>query len=149
MSTFDLPRRSVVRGVVMVLAGGVAGFVVGRQSSAAEAGGPATAANGYGPAAASEGMLLSPLDDVPVDGGVVVDDAQVVLTRDADGTVRGFSATCTHQGCAVSSVEGGQIICPCHGSKFDASTGDVTAGPATQRLGSVPVVVRDDGVYRD
>ena len=143
----ELPRRSVLRGLALVVASGVVGFLVARQSSAATNRGAATAANDYGPAQASGERLLAGLDEVPSAGGVVLDDPGVVLTRDPDGTVRGFSATCTHQGCTVSSVGAGTIVCPCHGSRFDATTGAPTAGPATRSLPGVPVLVRDGSVY--
>jgi Rieske Fe-S protein len=38
-------------------------------------------------------------------------------------------------------VADGVISCPCHGSKFDASTGAVTAGPAKQGLPETKVKV--------
>ena len=58
----------------------------------------------------------------------------VVLTQPTDGTFVAFSATCTHQGCTVSSVEGGTINCSCHGSKFDVADGSVRGGPAPRPL---------------
>ena len=61
--------------------------------------------------------------------------------------MRGFSSTCTHQGCTVSSVENGAIVCPCHGSRFDSRTGSPVQGPATQALRGVPVVIRGDTVF--
>jgi Rieske Fe-S protein len=87
------------------------------------------------------------LADVPVDGGVVLEEASVVVVRDADG-VHAFSAVCTHQGCLVSSVADGAISCPCHGSVFDAATGEVTEGPATAPLAAVEVTVQGDDVVR-
>jgi Rieske Fe-S protein len=44
-------------------------------------------------------------------------------------------------------VTDGAILCPCHGSRFDANTGAVVAGPARQPLAKVPVVVRDNAVF--
>jgi len=71
----------------------------------------------------------------------------VVLTRSTDGALHGFSAICTHQGCTVGSVHDGQIICPCHGSRFNAFTGAVINGPATRPLPPVPVTVQHGEVY--
>ncbi len=36
---------------------------------------------------------------------------------------------CTHMGCSLSqgTLEGTIIICPCHGSKFDITNGEVVA----------------------
>jgi len=46
---------------------------------------------------------------------------------------RAFTSTCTHEQCTVGDFRGGRIICPCHGSQYDAA-GQVVVGPATQRL---------------
>jgi Rieske Fe-S protein len=78
---------------------------------------------------------------------VILKDPAVVLTRTATDDVHGFSAVCTHQGCTVAAVTGGTIDCPCHGSRFDATTGAVRAGPAPSPLPVVAVVVRAGKVY--
>jgi len=50
-----------------------------------------------------------------------------------------FDAVCPHAGCTVGYDPGQKvIICPCHGSQFNAGTGAVEVGPATtglQKLG--------------
>ena len=139
-------RRSVLRGAGVVAVGGVAGFVVARNSDAAKELAAGAAANAYGAAApAAADDPVAQLTDVPSGGGVVVGD--VVITRDGDA-VHAFSATCTHQGCVVSDVTDGEIHCPCHGSAFDATTGEVVAGPATAPLPTVGVEVRDGAVFR-
>ncbi|MDQ1602106.1 MAG: hypothetical protein QOD68_3580 [Actinomycetota bacterium] len=139
-------RRSVLRGTAVVAVGGVAGFVVARNSAAAKELAAGAAANAYGaapPAAADDSVAQ--LTDVPSGGGLVVGD--VVITRDGD-TVHAFSATCTHQGCIVSDVTDGEIHCPCHGSAFDAATGAVVTGPATRPLPVIGVEVREGAVFR-
>ena len=139
-------RRSVLRGAAVVAVGGVAGFVVARNSAAAKELAAGAAANAYGAAApAASDDPVAQLTDVPSGGGLVV--GEVVITRDGD-TVHAFSATCTHQGCIVSDVTDGEIHCPCHGSAFDATTGAVVTGPATQPLQIVGVEVRDGAVFR-
>ena len=139
-------RRSVLRGAAVVAVGGVAGFVVARNSAAAKELDAGAAANAYGAAApAAADDAVAQLTDVPSGGGLVVDD--VVITRDGD-TVHAFSATCTHQGCIVSDVTDGEIHCPCHGSAFDATTGKVVTGPATRPLPVIGVEVRDGAVFR-
>jgi Rieske Fe-S protein len=91
---------------------------------------------------------LVKLDDVPVGGGVVLGDQKVVVTRDKSGKASAFSAVCTHQGCLVASVAAGTIDCPCHGSKFDAGTGEPVAGPAQSPLPRVEIQQRDGAVFR-
>ena len=84
---------------------------------------------------------------MPAGGGLVLGSDKVVLTRPSGDTVLAFSAICTHQGCLVGEVTASGIVCPCHGSQFDPSTGAVTAGPATRPLAKVAVEVRDADVY--
>jgi Rieske Fe-S protein len=86
--------------------------------------------------------------DIPAGGGVILKDKNVVLTKDQSGKVSAFSATCTHQGCVVTAVEGGTINCPCHGSKFDASSGAPVAGPAPKPLPAVAVQQRDGAIFQ-
>ncbi len=147
MSVPALARRSFLRGLAVVAGAAVAGFAATRASGLADPKGATAAANAYGPASKTNTEPLASLDDVPVGGGIVLDSASVVLTRDAAGMVHGLSATCTHQGCTVSSVEKGVIGCPCHGSTFNAKTGAPIAGPATRPLPKVPVTVRDNSVF--
>jgi Rieske Fe-S protein len=100
------------------------------------------------PAAAPAGevSVLAAVADVPVGGGVVLADRDVVVTQPVSGTFKAFSATCTHQGCAVSEVANGTINCPCHGSRFAVADGSVTAGPATTPLPEKTVAVQDNAV---
>jgi Rieske Fe-S protein len=87
------------------------------------------------------------LSAVPVGGTVVqeVGGQPVVLAQPQAGTVKAFSGRCTHQGCAVA-VNGTTLVCPCHGSVFNAATGDVEQGPATSPLPSLHVTVSGDTV---
>ena len=146
MSLDDVSRRSVLRGCALAVVGGVAGFVVARQSDAAERSSATAAANSYGPSSPRTAATLTTVSVVPTGGGVIKDG--VVVTKDANGTVHAFSATCTHQGCTVSSVAGGTINCPCHGSRFDARTGAVVQGPATRPLPVISVTVQGDRIVR-
>ena len=150
MTSISVSRRSVLTGVGVVVAGGIVGFAFGRNSSGS---GTTAGANGYGyspPKAktgASLGRKLVELAKIPVGGGVIVGGARVVVSRDASGNVHGFSATCTHQGCTVASVRNGVIECPCHGSRFNANTGQVVRGPAVAPLPPVNVTVVGGVVY--
>jgi Rieske Fe-S protein len=111
---------------------------------AAQSAQPSTAAPPKQPAQ----NALARLDDVPAGGGVVLADQKLVLTRNDAGKAFAFSAVCTHQGCIVAEVRGGTINCACHGSTFDASTGQVVNGPARQPLPPVSVQQRDGAIFR-
>lgn len=71
----------------------------------------------------------------------------VAIVRGTGQDIRAFSGYCTHQGCAVAK-KGTELDCPCHGSKFDATTGDVIHGPAASPLPSVHVEIDGDTVRR-
>lgn len=85
-----------------------------------------------------------PVSEVPVGGGVVLDEHNVVVTRPTEGEFAAFSATCTHKGCPLSSVEEGGAFCGCHSSYFDIATGEPVSGPAPTALPKVPVAVSGD-----
>ena len=148
-TVIEMSRRAVLGGAAVAVAGGVVGWLVSRNSAAAKGTGAPAAANGYQfqPPTSGKGRRLVALAAVPVGGGVVVPSARVVLTRDAGGSLHAFSALCTHQGCVVTSVRRGTINCPCHGSRFDAKTGAVVAGPAPAPLAPVSVDVTGGVVY--
>ncbi|MFB6905040.1 Rieske (2Fe-2S) protein [Streptomyces bacillaris] len=80
------------------------------------------------------GAVLAKTADIPEGGGLVFAAQKVVVTQPRAGEFKAFSATCTHQGCAVKDVTDNVITCPCHNSTFDAATGSPTGGPATQPL---------------
>ncbi|TRW44261.1 ubiquinol-cytochrome c reductase iron-sulfur subunit [Georgenia yuyongxinii] len=94
------------------------------------------------------GERLVALSEVPVGSGVVVETAggeSVVVAQPETGKVLAFSAVCTHQGCLVA-VEGQELACPCHGSRFAAASGEVLQGPAEKPLPAVPVRVDGEDV---
>ena len=115
-----------------------AGLVAGCSTYGGNAGAPSPAPQ---QPAAPGGTVLGTTGDVPVGGGKVFADKQVVVTQPAAGTFAAFSAVCTHQGCTVDAVADGTINCPCHGSKFKIADGSVANGPASQALEKKTVTV--------
>jgi len=83
---------------------------------------------------------------VPVGGGAIVAASSVVVTQPTEGEFKCFSSTCTHQGCPVTSVEGGTINCNCHGSKYSIADGSVKTGPATKPLAEKQIKVDGDNI---
>jgi nitrite reductase/ring-hydroxylating ferredoxin subunit/uncharacterized membrane protein len=75
-------------------------------------------------------------------------DKRIVIARTENGYV-GFDDRCTHKG---GSLAGGVMICgtvqcPWHGTQFDVTTGNVKAGPATEKINTYKVVTEGDTVY--
>lgn len=62
----------------------------------------------------------------------------VVVHAGGHGARSAFSTRCTHLGCRIAHVDQGELVCPCHGSRFRAD-GSVAVGPATRPLAPLPV----------
>jgi Rieske Fe-S protein len=106
---------------------------------------PETTAPGTTGAPAGGGNVLTTTGKVPVGGGTILADKEIVVTQPSAGKFMAFSAVCTHQGCIVDQVSGGTINCPCHGSKFKLD-GSVAKGPATAPLSARAVKVSGDQI---
>ncbi|MGW1199388.1 Rieske (2Fe-2S) protein [Streptomyces sp. NPDC002536] len=112
------------------------------QSSAPPSSQPASASAPASP----KGKALAKTSDIPEGGGKVFKDQKVVVTQPAKGDFKAFSAVCTHEGCTVSTVVGGTINCPCHGSKFAVADGSVKHGPAQSPLPAKKITVSGDSI---
>jgi cytochrome b6-f complex iron-sulfur subunit len=101
------------------------------------------------PSGGGSGLALVAVTKVPVGGAVAVQAAQgaIVVARPSAGRVVAHTAICTHQGCnVVPQPQGNRLECPCHGSTFDAFTGEVLRGPAKAPLAGVPVTISGQDV---
>jgi Rieske Fe-S protein len=83
---------------------------------------------------------------VPEGSGVIMDDADFVVTQPSKGDFKAFSKICTHQRCAVAEVSQ-TIDCKCHGSKFSITDGSVVNGPANEPLAEAQTKVAGGKVY--
>ena len=101
-----------------------------------------------GSGAAAAPAALASTSDIPVGGGKILTDKKIVITQPQSGAFHAFSAVCTHAGCIVGSVSGGTINCPCHGSRFNISTGAVVNGPATSPLPAVTIKVQGTSIVQ-
>ncbi len=104
----------------------------------------APASSGGGSAAGGEKVAATA--DVPEGGGLIISDQELVITQPSAGKFVGLSSLCPHQGCPVSSISQGEIVCPCHDSQFDLN-GAVTQGPATQGLAPKEITVKGGDIY--
>lgn len=148
----DIQRRTVLQVTGLAAVGGLVAAcgssgesaVASSAASAAPvppgptSGAPSAAASG---AASAASGAIAAVADIPVGGGLVLENEAVVLTQPTAGDVKAFSAICTHQGCLVSEVVENEIVCPCHGSRFSAVDGAVITGPAQAPLASAGIVL--------
>ncbi|MFD7104067.1 Rieske (2Fe-2S) protein [Streptomyces celluloflavus] len=125
-------RRTVLRGAALA---GAAGF--GLAACSAEGSGGAASAVPTAP------VDLGAAADVPVGGAKLYREDRLLVSQPAKGEFKCFSAKCTHAGCVLSEVDKKQGTCPCHGSRFDVTTGEVLQGPATTPLPEVPVQAKN------
>ena len=132
MNEFRASRRIVFQGLgALGVAAALAGCGGGSDS---------------GGAAPAPGTALATTAEVPVGGGIVLPDANVVITQPTEGTFRGFNTTCTHTGTAVDAVDGAEIVCPNHGSRFSIEDGSAVQGPASAPLAAIALDVVGDEI---
>jgi Rieske Fe-S protein len=128
-----------------LVTGGSAPGTTAPGTTAPETTAPNTTAPGTTEPQGGGGDALATTAEVPVGGGTILADKEIVITQPSAGEFMAFSAVCTHQGCMVDEVSGGTINCPCHGSKFKLD-GSVSQGPATTPLSARAVKVSGDQI---
>jgi thiosulfate dehydrogenase [quinone] large subunit len=124
-------------------------------SSKSGTGGSGGSAGGSNPAGGSSSVpsgavKLGPASRLPrgqaATYGDPADGSPDILIRESDGSLKAFSAVCTHAGCTVG-YEGGVIVCPCHGGEYSAETGEVIAGPPPSGLAPKKVLEAGGQIY--
>ncbi|GED87668.1 Rieske 2Fe-2S domain-containing protein [Streptomyces sp. NPDC056112] len=121
-------RRTILRGAALTPA-----VALGLTACGPIGGGVTT------PATPTAPVDLGAESEVPEGGAKLYRDHNVVVSRGADGTLKAFSTICTHAQCPINKLQGTKLICPCHGSEFDATTGEVVRSPASTPLPELPV----------
>ncbi|GAA3171471.1 Rieske (2Fe-2S) protein [Streptomyces virens] len=122
-------RRTVLRGVALTP---VAGLALA-----------ACAPPEDGPARPTGPVELGAESEVPRGGAKLYREHNVVVSRGEDGALTAYSTVCTHARCPINKLEGTKLICPCHGSEFDATTGKVLREPAVAPLMALSVEVKN------
>lgn len=143
----DVTRRAVLRGATL---GGVAlpllAACAGGNASGSSPDPAGSGSSGSSGSSGGSGGATVATADVPVGGGTILQGQQVVVTQPAQGDFKAFSAICTHQGCTVTGVTNGEIVCPCHGSHFSIKDGSPVSGPAQSALAAKKVSVEGDQI---
>lgn len=150
------------RKILLMAGAGMAGISVaacspGSSSSSATSssatrstspGGSSSASGPPSPGPSATGTVITSVSKVPVGGAAIVDTGGTgfVVSQKTAGDVACYSAVCPHEGCLCSSIQGDDVVCPCHGSRFNIFTGDVVQGPATKGLAKVGVTVSGGNV---
>jgi len=143
----------VVTGGLAALLGRLAGGTSASAGGTHTLTGPGSttpATTGPATAALPSGTAIGPASSVPVGGSASFTDPSsgdpaLVIQRASEEFVA-FDAICPHAGCTVAYQQSAKIIaCPCHGSTFDPTTGDVRNGPATSGLTAIKVTKASNG----
>jgi thiosulfate dehydrogenase [quinone] large subunit len=171
----SVDRRTVVLGGAAAVAAAVAGGAaagLGRVVGGAKSPGNqsvslapprpgAAGALGSGPTTTAQGSVaptttapagtpIGQASQVPVGGSARFTDPKTgdpgLVLQLAKGRFVAYDAVCPHAGCTVGySSAVNLIVCPCHGSEFDPSTGAVVNPPAPHGLSSIQVAVDANG----
>jgi Rieske Fe-S protein len=133
---------TVTRRTVLVAGAAGAGVAALAACSSSSGGG------GSSKTSQPAGTALARLDAITVGQAVAAklpSGDPAIVARPTDTTAACFSAICTHMGCTVVPA-GTELHCPCHGSVYDAITGDVKQGPAPKPLPKIAVHVANGDV---
>lgn len=174
VAAHDADRRAVVLGSALaaavgtsVVISGAATAVAGRlidgapkpkgqgnqlapsTTSTTSPGSPTSTTTTTAPAS-SLGQLLGAASQVPKNQAASFTipsngDPGIVIHTET-GEFVGYDAVCPHTGCTVGYYNTAKIIvCPCHGSQFQVSNGDVIVGPSPHGLAKLKIVEGADG----
>jgi nitrite reductase/ring-hydroxylating ferredoxin subunit len=78
-------------------------------------------------------------------------DGTGVLIANIESTFYAITSKCTHMGCNLSEgfLHGNTVTCPCHGSQFNVTNGQVVHGPAKNPERSLSIRVEDGKIAID
>ncbi len=91
------------------------------------------------------------LDELPAVGAALADihGQPVAIIHTEDGEVYAIDDICSHANVSLSEgeLEGCQLECWLHGSRFDVRTGAALNLPATEPVATFPVTIEDGEVF--
>ena len=98
--------------------------------------------------AACSRALIEPGEGLRVDGPET-HGVPIAIFHTEEGEFYAVDDTCTHQDASLADgwLEGCEVECPLHASRFDLRTGAVDAPPAKRPIRTHQVHVEDDVVY--
>jgi 3-phenylpropionate/trans-cinnamate dioxygenase ferredoxin subunit len=94
---------------------------------------------------------LTDLDDGTPLIRVEANGVPVCLARLASGEVLAISDLCSHEEIELSDgdLDGEDVECPAHGSRFNVRTGEVSGLPAEDPVATYPVTIEDGKIIID
>jgi 3-phenylpropionate/trans-cinnamate dioxygenase ferredoxin subunit len=95
-------------------------------------------------------IRVCPLADLPRGEARRLDtDPPVAVFHTDDGELFAIDDTCTHQDASLSDgwLEGCEVECPLHSSRFDLRTGSVDSPPAKRPVRTHLVLVEDGVIH--
>jgi thiosulfate dehydrogenase [quinone] large subunit len=157
----SIERRQLVVGGATAAAVGTAavllgastaavGKMIGNASSTSTSTTSTTTTTSSG--GSSKGHLLGAASQVPVGSAATftipsTGDPGIVFHM-KDGSWLGYDTVCPHAGCTVGWSTGATLmVCPCHGSEFEVSNGDVVNGPASHGLTALSIIESGGNLY--
>jgi 3-phenylpropionate/trans-cinnamate dioxygenase ferredoxin component len=92
---------------------------------------------------------LTELDEASPLKRVEVDGVPICLARLASGEIFAISDVCSHEDVELSDgdLDGDDVECPAHGSRFNVRTGEVSGLPAEDPVDTYPVRVQDGQIF--
>ena len=98
-------------------------------------------------------LAICPVSELPEGAarrvGPPLVDPAIALFHTEDGEILAIDDTCSHQDASLADgwLEGCEIECPLHSSRFDLRTGQVDAPPARLPVRTHQVVIEDDVIH--
>jgi Rieske Fe-S protein len=151
MTAGEASRRTVMSGIVGVGVGVPLLAACGSEESEGSGGsdtggGDSGGDGGDGGGGAAPSGAIGKTSEVPVGGAKIFKGKNVMVSQANEGEFKAFSNICTHQGCTILKVDGDEIECNCHFSRFAIADGSVAKGPATKPLKELKVTVEGDNL---
>jgi 3-phenylpropionate/trans-cinnamate dioxygenase ferredoxin component len=93
--------------------------------------------------------LLSDLDDATSLRRFDVSGVPICLARLASGEIFAISDLCSHEEIELSDgdLDGEDVECPAHGSRFNVRTGEVSGLPAEDPVATYAITVEGDQIF--
>ena len=98
----------------------------------------------------SEFFQVCKTNDVPDPGRAALEvDNHLIVMIHLDGKFYALDDACSHEGGPLGEgiLEGYQLVCPIHGSRFDVRTGKALSTPAVHSISVYEVKVEGNNVF--